>query len=217
MAAAALALGVLGAARAAEARLIDFRAGVRAGGLTGWGSDSKTPDFFNNTAGGAGGFELGAKLLIFDASVNFLQTVNSSGLAGTLTQFQLGIAIDVPIGTEEAPGGGGQPDPATGQPAPKPEPVVTDVLRPSLVGGVGFGTNGPVHGQLNNDEVSDKGLVGVLKIGYEHFLNPLLGVGVEGDIGYHYFLGGQVVTTNADHSSGVHIIGLATLTFHLGY
>jgi hypothetical protein len=204
LAATAVALGVaLGGARAAEARLLDARAGVRLGGMAGWGSSDTTPDFFHNTAGFGGGFELGARLLIFDASVSFLQLVNSSGWAGTLTQVQLGVAFDIPIGEERK--------------TPDGKTVTDDVIHPAIVGGFGFGTPAPVKPPLTNDEISDKGIVAVAKVGYEHFLNQFLAIGLEGDIGYHYFLGGQVVTNNNDHSSGPHFIGLGTLTFHLGY
>jgi hypothetical protein len=193
-------LVALGAAGRAEARLIDFRAGGLAGGMTGWGSSSTTPDFFNKTGGAAAGFELGAKLLIFDGSVRFAQVFDTGGTVGTLTQFLLGIAIDVPVGKAATPQG-----------------RAIDIFRPSLVGGFGLGTSGPVSPPLTGDQVSDKGVISTLKLGYEHFLNPFLGVGVEGDIGYHYFFGGQVITNVQDHSSGYQIAGFGTLTFHLGY
>ena len=52
-AAAALAalLVTVAAGGAAEARILDFRGGVRVGGMGGWGSSSTTPDFFNDTSG----------------------------------------------------------------------------------------------------------------------------------------------------------------------
>ena len=190
----------LGAATRADARIFDLRAGVRGGGMDGWGSSTVTPDFFNHTAGPAAGFELGARLLIFDVSANFLQVFDSSGRVGTLTQFLAGVVIDVPVGQAKLPNGKSQ-----------------DFFRPGIVGGVGLGTAGPVHPPLNNAQVSDKGAVTQVELGYEHFLNPFLGIGVEGDLGWHYFLGGEVINSSQNHSSGPHLIGLATLTFHLGF
>jgi hypothetical protein len=198
-AAAALAAVMAGGAGAAEARWFDLHAGIRAGGIVGWGTQSNTPDFFDKTSGGAAGFELGAKLLVFDVSANFLQVLNSDGRVGTLTQFLAGVKIDVPVGRAKMPDGKSR-----------------NIIRPGLVGGFGLGTPGPVHPPLSNDQISDKGVVSQAEIAWEYFLNPFVAVGLEGDAGYHYFLGGQVVTNNADHSSGYHLIGLGTLTFHLG-
>jgi len=197
---AALLVIVAGVPTRAGARVFDLRAGVRGGGMTGWGGSSTTPDFFKNTSGGAAGFELGARLLIFDVSVNFLQVLNGSGRVGTLTQFLTGIQIDVPAGQAKLPNGKSQ-----------------NIFRPGFVAGLGVGTAGPVHPPLDNAQVSDKGVVSQIEIGYEHFLSQFVGIGLEGDLGYHYFLGGQVINQSQNHSSGPHLIGLATLTFHLGF
>jgi hypothetical protein len=190
---------VVAGAPAAEARLLDLHAGVDTGGIVGWGATSNTPDFFRETSGGAFGFSLGAKLLVFDLSASFLQVFNGSGTVGTLTQFLLGFEIDVPVGQDKMPNG-----------------RTRAVVRPALAGGFGFGTSGPVDPPLDNAQVSDKGVVTHFKVGYEYFLNPFMGVGVSGLAGYHYFLGGQVITNNQDHSSGYHLAALASFTFHLG-
>jgi hypothetical protein len=191
---------LIAAERPAEARIMDLRVGADAGGMVGWGSTSNTPDFFEETSGGGLGFNLGFKILIFDASASFLQVLNGSGTVGTLTQFQLGILIDVPVGREKMPDGKSR-----------------NVLHPGLSAGLGFGTPGPVDPPLNNEQVSDKGVVTNLKFGYEYFLNPFMGVGFTAIAGYHYFLGGQVVTMSQDHSSGYHLAGLGNFTFHLGF
>jgi hypothetical protein len=202
MAAAVAAAAVLAGAGAAEARLIDLRAGLRAGGIIGWGSDAATPDFFDETRGGAMGFEIGAKLLVLDLSANFLQVINGDGRVGTLTQLLLGIEVDIPVGRGRS--------------------VYTKkktILRPGLSGGFGFGTPGPVDPPLDNSQISDKGFVSQLKLGLEHFLTPYVGLGVEGDVGYHYFLGGTVVSlsNSKSFSSGYHMMALGTVTLHLGY
>jgi hypothetical protein len=197
--AAALAVG-LGAPRAAEARLIDLHAGALAGGMTGWGSDSKTPDFFDKTKGGAVGAEVGVKLLVFDFSVRFLQVLDRNGASGTLSEATLGLLIDVPISDGKTPEG-----------------KEKWIFRPGLNGGFGFGTPAPVKPPLSADQISDKGLVSNLRLGLEYNIFDALAIGVEGDAGYHYFLGGQVVNDAQSHSSGIQAAGLATLTFHLGY
>jgi hypothetical protein len=184
----------------ADARLVDLHAGLRGGALVGWGSDSSTPDFFDKTRGGVLGFEMGVKLLVLDLSVNFLQVINGSGRVGTLTQFLLGVELDFPVGS-------GRSNVSRNR----------TILRPGINAGFGFGTPGPVSPPLTNSQISDKGFVSNLKLALEHFLNPYVGVGVEGDVGYHYFLGGMVVTSSKDFSSGMHLTALGTVTLHLGY
>ena len=193
---------IAGSARPAEARLIDLYAGGTAGGFGGWGSTPNTPDFFDKTHGGAVGFDLGMKLLIFDLSANFLQAFNGSGTSGTLIQFLLGTEIDVPLGQAKLPDGQSQ-----------------NVLKPEIAGGFGFGTPGPVSPPLTDSQISAKGIVGNATLGYEYFLNPFVGLGATGTFGYHYFFGGDVVNSSdaQSHSSGYHLIGLGTVTFHLGY
>jgi hypothetical protein len=194
--------GALLAARPAQARLIDLYAGATAGGMAGWGTTRNTPDFFDTTRGGGVGFNLGLKLLVFDFSTNFFQTFNSSGAAGTLVQFLLGTEFDIPLGQAKLPDGQSQ-----------------NVLEPEIAGGFGFGTPGPVNPPLNDSQVSAKGVVVNATIGYEYYFNPFIAVGAKGTFGYHYFLGGDVVNSSSaqDHSSGYHVAGLGTLTFHLGY
>jgi hypothetical protein len=190
------------AARPAEARLVDVHAGARAGGIVGWGSTPNTPDFFDGTRGPGMGVEVGAKLLVLDLSANFLQVFNGNGRAGTLAQLLLGFEFDIPVGNLKFQNGKSR-----------------NIIRPALAGGVAFGTPKPVSPPLDNAQISDKGFVSQMEVAYEFFLNPFMAVGAEADFGYHYFVGGGVRATaaNKDYSSGYHMAGLATFTFHLGY
>jgi hypothetical protein len=203
----AVAVAVLGAAalvalpaRPAQARLVDLYVGGTAGGVTGWGTTPQTPDFFDSTRGGGLGFDLGVKVLFIDLSATFLQVLNGSGTSGTLIQLLLGGEIDVPLGDAKLSDGQSQ-----------------NVLKPKLAGGFGFGTPGAVSPPLTDSQISAKGVVANGTLGYEYFLNPFLGIGAEATFGYHYFFGGDVVNSSQSHSSGYHILGLATVTFHLGY
>jgi hypothetical protein len=191
----------LGAARPAEARLIDLYAGATAGGIGGWGTTPNTPDFFDSTRGPGVGFDLGMRFLfIFDVRARFLQVFNGSGASGTLIQLLLGTEIDIPLGDAKLPDG-----------SPR------SLLQPEVAGGAGFGTPGPVSPPLTDSQVSAKGLVVNGSVGYEYLLNPFIGVGGQATFGYHYFLGGDVVNSSQGHSSGYHVMGLGTFTFHLGY
>jgi hypothetical protein len=192
--------GALLAAPPAEARLVDLYAGATAGGLAGWGTTPNTPDFFDTTRGGGVGFDLGLKLLIFDFSTKFFQTFNGSGASGTLIQFLLGTEFDIPLGEAKLPDGQSQ-----------------NVLKPEIAFGFGFGTPGPVSPPLTDSQVSAKGVLVNGTVGYEYYFNPFVAVGAQATFGYHYFFGGDMVNAVQGHSSGYHVGGLGTLTFHLGY
>jgi hypothetical protein len=198
-----LALGlclVLGAVAPAQARLIDLYAGPRAGGIVGWGSRSSTPDFFEKVRGAALGAEVGVKVLVLNLSVSFMQLIDGSGRSGTLSQALLGLEIDIPLG-----------------PGQRREDRRKLLLRPGAGAGVAFGTPGPVHPPLSNDQISDKGFVSQTKLALEYNPNVVLGFGVEGAFGYHYFIGAQAANDVSTHSSGYQLTGLFTATLHLGY
>ena len=192
-------LTALGAAPA-QARLIDFYAGPRARVIAGWGNKSGTPDFFDKVRGAALGAEAGAKLLVFQLSVSFLQMIDGGGRSGTLSQAILGVEIDIPIGEARMKDGRRKL-----------------LLRPGTGAGVGFGTPGPVSPPLSNDQISHKGLVTQTRLALEYNPHELFGFGVEGMFGYHYFVGAQAVNDVSTHDSGYHLSVLATATLHLGY
>jgi len=187
---------------AAHARYIDLRLGLNAGGMYGWGTTPNTQDMFNRAAGPGFGAEIGLKLLVFDVSVNVLQIVKSGGLSATLIQGMLGTDIDVPVARAKLPSGHHM-----------------HIMHFGLEGGFVLGTNAPAMVPVTNDQLADKGISSRFRVGYEFLLNDFMGVGPSVDVGYHYLLGGQMVAANntADHSSGYHLIGVASFIFHLGY
>jgi hypothetical protein len=197
----ALALTLL-AARPAQARLIDVYAAGTAGGVTGWGTTPKTPDFFSKTSGAGFGFDLGLKLLFLNFDATFLQVLNGTDTEGTIIQFLLGGEVDIPLGKLRFKNG---------------EPV--NVLKPKLAVGFGFGSPHSVHAPLTDDQISDKGVVADAILGYEYYVNPYIAIGAEATFGWHYFFGGDVVNSPdiRNHSNGYHLIGLGTVTFHLGH
>ena len=184
----------------AEARIVDLRLSGIAGGMFGWGTTTGTQDMFRNAAGPGFGVEAGLKLLVFDVSVNVLQIVKSGGLNATLIQGLIGTDIDIPAGHTKLD---------TGQ--------SVHVVHTGVEAGFVLGTRAPAKAPVTNDQLADKGFVTRFRLAYEYFLNQFMGVGVEGDFGYHYLLGGQAINNTNDHSSGYHLVGLGTFTFHLGY
>jgi hypothetical protein len=182
----------------AEARALDLRLSANGGGMYGFGTTSNTPDFFEQTRGPGFGFEAGAKLLVLDVSLNFMQFLNN-GLQGTLIQLLVGTDIDIPAGQTKLPNG-----------------QSAHVVHMGIEAGGALGTGAPVMLPVTNDQLADKGFVSRFRVGYEYLLNQFMGVGTHLDLGYHYFLGGQAVNS-ADHSSGYHGMLLADFTFHLGF
>lgn len=184
---------------AAEARVLDLRLSLNAGGMFGWGTTSGTQDMFRQAAGPGFGAEAGLKLLIFDFSVSALQIVKDGGFSATLIQGMAGTDVDIPAGRTKLENG-----------------QSVQVVHTGIEAGVVLGTNAPAKLPVTNDQLADKGFVTRARVAYEYFLNPFMGFGGELDFGYHYLLGGAAVNETADHSSGYHIVGLANFTFHLG-
>jgi len=183
----------------AEARALDLRVAANGGGMYGWGSDSRTPDFFKQTRGPGFGFEVGAKVLVLDFSVVFTQFVNDGNLQGTLIQLLAGTDVDIPAGQAKLPNG-----------------MSANIIHLGIVAGGALGTGAPVTLPVTNDQLADKGFVSRFRFGYEYFLNQFMAIGSHLDLGYHYFLGGQAVNNASAHSSGYHGMLMADFTFHLG-
>jgi len=197
---AAALLAVVACPAVAEARVIDLRLAGNAGGMFGWGTTSGTQDMFREAAGPGFGVEAGLKVLIFDVSVNVLQIVKGDGLSATLIQGMFGTDVDIPFGQTKLENG-----------------HRVQVIHTGAEAGFVLGTNAPAMLPVTNDQLADKGFTSRFRVAYEYFLNPFMGIGASGDFGYHYLLGGQAINNTQDHSSGFHLMGLASFTFHLGY
>lgn len=203
-----LVLGALAAAalaaRPAQARLLDLRAGLQAGGMAGWGTTANTPDFFERRRGPGLGLEVGARLLILDFSIRYTQLFDGNGRNGAFLQGLVGIAVDVPVGNQLFKDG-------------IMKGKSQNIIRPTAGIGGGLGTPEPIDPPLDNAQISDKGIFPYVGAGYEHFINEFLGVGAQLDFAYHYFIGGgQSMRSAQDYSTGYHYSGFATLMFHLG-
>lgn len=186
-------------------KLLDLHGSVLLGGMTGRGTDGGTPDFFRQTQGAGFGAELGARLLILDLSIRFLQMLGPDGYGGTVLTALLGPMMEIPVqsgGTDL-------------QGKPRPPKVV---VRPGLAAGLAFGTNNPVDPPLNNAQLASKGLVVVGRFGVERMFGPILGLGGEIQGGYHYMFGAQsaINSSTKDHSAGWQLSLFGTVSFHLG-
>lgn len=181
----------------AQARLLDLRAGGRIGGVVGWGSSS-APDFYDAKSGPGGGFQLGAKLLVLDLSVNFTQLFNGA----TMTEALLGFSFDIPVGTLYFQDG-------------IEKGKSRNVIRPVLNAGFALNTPSAVKLPLDDAQLYQKGFTSNFGGVYEFFINEFIGVGAQLDYGWHYFLPGGKAASTA-HSPGYHFDGFANVMFHLG-
>lgn len=203
LAAAAVVTAVgLGASRA-EAKLLDLHAGLLAGGMTGGGSATPTPDVFGQIQGGSFGTELGVRLLVLDLSLRFVQMAGVKGHHGTLLTFMFGPSVEIPI-----IGGGVD---MLGRPRP---PKV--VIRPGIAVAAGFATLQPVSLPISNDQLAAKGALVTGRFAVERLYGQFWGLGGMIEGGYHYFFPANAPINGPDHSSGWELAAFGTLTFHLG-
>ncbi|MCC6994992.1 MAG: hypothetical protein IT370_10325 [Deltaproteobacteria bacterium] len=181
-----------GAARRADARLLQLTVQADVGGSVGRGTanDDTDTDFFNVQSGGAFGGKLGIEFLFIDAWVEHQQFFKG-GLKGSWTQLMLGTDFDFPLSED-------------------------DKLIGTVGTGLGFGigTLQSVDPPLDKAQVENKGFVAQLSIDLDYKLSQLVSLGVSLPIGYHYlFEGDQPANDPNSQSNGVHAMGLVTMKF----
>lgn len=182
----------------AEAKLFEIWGAGLVGG--GWGNGSKdaagnSRDFYNFVSGGAGGFEVGAKILFIGAFIDYLRWFGGSSGANLLT-FNLGGDYALNLGQRFAivfrlSGGyylGGGVD----------REVIKDNIPVKYVSTRGVGVRGGVGLRVN-----------FLKV---------FSVGVAPTFGYHYFFGGadEDPSKTDQNSSGYDLTVLGYLRVGLG-
>ncbi len=187
----------------AQGKLIDLHGAILGGGMIGRGSGGNQ-DLFYQTQGAGFGAEVGARLLVLDLSIRFLQMVSPDGYRGTLLSALVGPSIEIPV----VHGGKDK----QGKTLP---PKV--VVRPGLAAGFGLGTLVPVKPPLTNDQLAGKGLLIMGRFAVERMFGPVIGIGAEIQGGYHYLFGANAeINGQQDSSSGWQMGGFGTLAIHLG-
>lgn len=207
-------------------RFVEAHAGLRVGGLTGRGQGdaaTRQRDFFELVRGPVVGFQVGCKLLGLDLSLRFHQVLEGRGEIGdpgdrisragrgeiadpgapatkpdtgldrgTMTQLMLGFEMEFPVG-------------------------LAFVVKPRIAAGLAFGTREEIRPPLDGADVTHKGFVGEATIALQRRLGALLSIGLEAVGGYHYLLGGNLVVNDPENwVRGSHVLGLLTMTAHVG-
>ncbi len=193
-AAISLCLGSLPTTARADGRFFTVWGSGLVGGVTGRGDGGV--DFFDWASGGAGGFEIGARILFIGAYVNYL---NFFGKDASLWSFNMG-----------------------GDTAWNFNQQWALVFR--LAGSVYFGSIGDnetrmVDGQrISGNQVNTRGIGFKAGLGPRYTFAKFFSVGITPQIGYHLFFSGAdegVIATDND-SSGWDFEGLAYLRMAFG-
>jgi hypothetical protein len=193
----AIVLGALAMAAptAAHAKIFELTAGSYAGGMSGWG-EAKDPDtaidFFDRTHGGLVGVEVGAEVLEISALVSFAKVATGDS-RGTFTQFLLG--FDGEFGVDDLT------QPRT-------------FLRLGGFAGVGVGTQPTVVSLADMRRVADHGPVLQATVALDHYILPVLSLGLEARAGYHFFVPGTFSELSGSAQGG-HLLLFLVARAHL--
>lgn len=161
--------------RAADAKVFKLWAEIEGGGVFGKRvtGDAANEDagFFEKAPPGAYGAQIGAQFLFLDAVIQHHQFTNGSRLA-TWTQFGAGLRFEIDMGNptkeEKKKGKGGYAE-----------------IGANLFFGIGTGAQ--VMPPLSNDEITDKGFLLEMRLGFGKRLNKVLDIGVAFPVSYGYF------------------------------
>jgi hypothetical protein len=186
IAAAAVALTLLCAAPPkAEAKLFEFWTQGLIGG--GWGDGTTDKDFYRFASGGAGGLEVGIKILFIGVIVDYLHYFGGDSRADIMT-FNLG-----------------------GDYAIKLAKWFQIVIR--VQGGYYHGWLPDDGGEVS--ETNTRGVGAKAGLGIRFSFAKILSVGITPTIGYHYFFGGahQSITDNNSHGWDFHALAYFRIGF----
>jgi len=169
-------LVVTTSATKAEAKIVE----IWGAGLIGYayGEGSTDKDFFRFARGGAGGFEVGAKLLFFSAFIDYLRF-----FGGTAGANLLGINL----------GGDGDINLAGS---------VSLILRAAGTFYVGTLPSDAAVNQSTGAMVNTRGVGARGGLGLRYGFLKVLSVQLLPEVGYHYFFGGAEQSVLSDNSSG---------------
>jgi hypothetical protein len=188
LAAAVLTSGI----RPAEAKLVE----VWASGLVGaaYGNGKTDRDFFNWAGGGAGGVEVGARILFFSAYIDYLRFFGGDAGAN-LASFNLGGDGDIGL-TEH----------------------LKLVFRLAGTFYLGSLDGADPRNEVDVEKVQTRGVGFRGGVGLAYTFAKLFSIGITPQVGYHYFFGGAEddITEVDQNSSGWDLQAMGYLRFTIG-
>jgi len=199
---------MLAVPRGADAGVFKLWAEADGGGVFGkrvTGDSANTnAAFFAEAPHGAYGAQIGAQFLFLDAVIQHHQFTNGSRLA-TWTQFGAGMRFEIDMGNptkeEKKAGKGGYAE-----------------IAANLFFGIGTGQQ--VDPPLSNDEITDKGFLAEMRLGFGKHLNKFFDIGIAFPVSYGYFIkngSGAVANDVSTHYQSVQGEALLVLRGNLRF
>jgi hypothetical protein len=216
---AVLVFGVLLGASQASAEVLQLRAEVLGGGAggTAFGGDAESATdnvaFHDGATGATYGAAVGLEFLFIDGWIQHNQYHASDGLVGTWTQFMAGLDVDFDLGKKTRDAKFDEQGKQTNKKAYSPA-----YGELGMAVGFGVGTGQQVDPPLNNAQVTDKGFLGEVRVGFGYRFNRALSLGfiVPIQAGYMFKNGANVDANDLNnHYQSVHVA--AMLNFRMTF
>lgn len=189
-----VALALLALPAAAQADILSLHAAVQGGGAGGTGVGGAAQDnaFHKGAQGVFYGANVGLEFLMMDGWIEHYQHYDTSeGLAGTWTQFMIGLDATMELSAKSM---GGTIDPKTGKRKGGYAPAVLDL---GMAVGFGVATGQQVDPPLDNAQITDKGFLAQVHAGIRYRLNKVFSIGVRVPVQFGYmFKSGPGVVAN---------------------
>jgi hypothetical protein len=195
---AAAVLAVLLVPAAAGADVLSLYGAIQGGGAggKGVGGEAQAEAFHPGVQGLAYGALVGVEVLFLDGWVEHTQHLQGGSLAGTWTQFMVGLDTQIDIGEPRyAPSEHLPPEQAMHvKPEQGSAPGYFDI---GFAVGFGVGTGQQVMPPLDNSEVTDKGFLGQVHLGLGYRLSRNVSAGVRVPVqGAYLFKSGDGAAAN---------------------
>lgn len=195
---------LLALAAPAHADVLSLHAAIQGGGASGEGVDGEArADAFHAGAQGlAYGALVGAEVLFLDGWIEHTQYLRAGTLAGTWTQFMVGLDTQFDVG--QATRGRGA------------ERYSVGFGEVGFGAGFGVGTGQQVMPPLDNSQVTDKGFLGQVHIGFGYRFSRQLSAGVRLPVqGAYLFKSGDGLAANDQGNQYVSVQGAVLLELRL--
>ena len=166
----------------AHADVLSLNAALFGGGAGGVGLSGAQQDdsFHDGAAGGAYGALVGLEFLLVDGWVEHTQYRNGDGLAGTWTQFMIGIDATIDVGTKK-----GMAAPDAGEQKGKGG-YSSAFLELGMATGFGVGTGQQVDPPLDYKQVTDRGFLVQASAFIAYRMNSAMALGLRVPLQYGY-------------------------------
>lgn len=193
-------LTVLLGASQASAEVLQLRAEVLGGGAggAGFGGDQQDDAFHDGAAGATYGAAVGIEFLFVDGWIQHNQYHGSDGLVGTWTEFMAGLDVDFDLGAKTRDAQFDEQGKQTNKKAYSPA-----YGELGMAVGFGVGTGQQIEPPLDNAQVTDKGFLGEVRIGFGYRFTRALSLGLIIPVQAGYMFKNGVANDLSNHYQSV--------------